>query len=80
MTFFVLSILLVGLTTMTTASDVLILGSTSMGYANHQQESKVHCRYSKAYSMLQVKCSDPKLEEIPRDLNSNIQVRDDILL
>lgn len=73
MTFFVLIILVVGLT-MTTASDVLILGSTSMGYAN-QQESKVHCRYSKAYSMLQVKCSDPKLEEIPRDLNSNIQVR-----
>ncbi|XP_035728418.1 toll-like receptor 3 isoform X3 [Vespa mandarinia] len=74
MTFFVLNIFVVGLT-MTTASDVLILGSTSMGYAN-QQESKVHCRYSKAYSMLQVKCSDPKLEEIPRDLNSNIQVLD----
>ncbi|KAI4494091.1 hypothetical protein M0802_009245 [Mischocyttarus mexicanus] len=75
MQFFVLSSIVVGLT-LTTASDVLILGSTSMGYAEQQGSSKVHCRYSKAYSMLQVRCSDPKLEEIPRDLNSNIQILD----
>ncbi|XP_015182290.1 PREDICTED: toll-like receptor 4 isoform X2 [Polistes dominula] len=70
------SIIVVGLTMTTAASDVLILGSTSMGFAEKQESSKVHCRYSKAYSMLQVRCSDPKLEEIPRDLNSNIQILD----
>ncbi|XP_014597791.1 PREDICTED: toll-like receptor 3 isoform X1 [Polistes canadensis] len=69
------SIIVVGLN-LTTASDVLILGSTSMGFAEQRESSKVHCRYSKAFSMLQVRCSDPKLEEIPRDLNSNIQILD----
>lgn len=60
---------------MTTASDVLILGSTSMRYTE-QENTRIHCRYSKVYSMLQVRCSDPKLEEIPRDLNSDIQILD----
>ncbi|KAK2580536.1 hypothetical protein KPH14_007671 [Odynerus spinipes] len=75
MMFFVLnSILMVGLT-MTTASDVLILGSTSTRYTE-QENSRIHCRYSKAYSMLQVRCSDPKLEEIPRDLSTDIKILD----
>lgn len=75
MTLFVLNgILLVGFT-MTSASDVLILGSTSMRYSE-QEKGRTHCRYSKAYSMLQVRCSDPKMEEIPRDLNTDIEILD----
>ena len=52
----------------------LALGSGSMLLLDQELPIK-KCRYSKSYNMLQANCADLKLDDIPDNLQSGIEVR-----
>lgn len=56
--------------------DVMVLGSSGSTFVMDQEIPLKKCRYSRAYSMIQVRCSDLNLNEIPTDLKSDIQILD----
>lgn len=59
-----------------TVPDVMVLGSSGSTLVMEQEIPYKKCRYSRAYSMLQIQCSNIGLSEIPPDLKTDIQILD----
>ncbi|XP_015610130.1 decorin isoform X2 [Cephus cinctus] len=60
---------------MASIEDVMVLGAGSMLVMDQEIPLK-RCRYNRVYSMLQAQCSNLGLDEIPGNLQTDIQVLD----
>lgn len=70
---FVNGLLMLGLV-VATVPDAMVLGSSGPTLVMEQDIPSRTCRYSRPYSMLQVRCSNMDLREIPTTLKTDIQV------
>ncbi|XP_029663703.1 leucine-rich repeats and immunoglobulin-like domains protein sma-10 [Formica exsecta] len=59
-----------------TVPDVLVLGSPGATQIMDRDPSVKKCRYNRPYSMLEARCSNLELHEIPTNLKADIQVLD----
>ncbi|KAG7207729.1 hypothetical protein KM043_009344 [Ampulex compressa] len=59
-----------------TVPDVMVLGSSGSTLVMDQEVPLKKCRYSRAYSMLQVRCTNLGFTAIPSDLKTDIQILD----
>ncbi|XP_029161070.1 leucine-rich repeat-containing protein let-4-like [Nylanderia fulva] len=59
-----------------TVPDVLVLGSPGAAKIMDREPPPKKCSYSKAYSLLEARCSNLELHEIPLNLMAEIQVLD----
>ena len=72
---FVNGLLMLGLV-VATVPDAMVLGSSGPTLVMEQDIPSRTCRYSRPYSMLQVRCSNLDLREIPTTLKTDIQILD----
>lgn len=66
--------LLLGLV-VATVPDVLVLGLPGPTQIVNRDASTKKCSYSRSYNLLQARCSTMEMEEIPKNLRTDIQVR-----
>lgn len=55
----------------------LILMSSQIIYARELREAKLRCQMERVHNMLAFNCADMKLNEIPKNLKENTEVRKD---
>lgn len=58
-----------------TVPDVLVLGSPGATQIMDRDPSVKKCRYSRPFAMLEARCSNMELHEIPLNLKADIRVR-----
>ncbi|XP_072751859.1 biglycan isoform X2 [Anoplolepis gracilipes] len=65
-----------GFLLLATISDVLVLGAPGATQIMDRDPSVKKCKYNRPYSMLEARCSNLELHEIPTNLKADIQVLD----